>query len=307
MSKSKEFDNILNECLERLLVKGETVAQCLQSFPEQADELKPLLEMALATRRASAIQPRPEFRAQARYQFSSALQKKMETKKSHLSFSWHWQPQWVTVVAIVLVLLLASGGTVAAASGSMPDEPLYPVKLASEQVRLVFTPSALGKAEFYADLADRRVEEIARMAGKNKPEQIERTSRRLSAYLAKVADLASPQAVMGGAAMAPAAREAPAPREALAVEESLVQTERARGTEEAPVLAERARGAEETGFKGDRKARLRATVKRHAINHPARLRALLKTVPPSAREALLQAIDLSETGYEKASKSVEDP
>ena len=35
--KSKEFNNVLNECLERLLVKGETMEQCLRSYPEQAD------------------------------------------------------------------------------------------------------------------------------------------------------------------------------------------------------------------------------------------------------------------------------
>ncbi|GAI42438.1 unnamed protein product, partial [marine sediment metagenome] len=43
MSKEKEFDNILDECLERLLVNGETIEQCLQSYPEQAANLKPLL------------------------------------------------------------------------------------------------------------------------------------------------------------------------------------------------------------------------------------------------------------------------
>ena len=34
--ESREFDNILDECLERLLVKGETIEQCLQSYPEHA-------------------------------------------------------------------------------------------------------------------------------------------------------------------------------------------------------------------------------------------------------------------------------
>ena len=74
MKTSKEFDNILNECLERLLIKGETIEQCLQSYPEQAAELKSLLETALVVKKASAIQPRVDFKARARYQFHSALQ-----------------------------------------------------------------------------------------------------------------------------------------------------------------------------------------------------------------------------------------
>ena len=67
MKETKEFNNILDECLERLLVRGDTLEQCLVSYPEQAGELEPLLQTALATKKALAIQPRPEFKARARY------------------------------------------------------------------------------------------------------------------------------------------------------------------------------------------------------------------------------------------------
>jgi len=107
MSKGKEFDNVLNECLERLLVKGETIEQCLQSYPEQAANLKPLLQTALVTRKAVAIQPSAEFKARARYQFRSALQEVVvQGRRSFLS----WLPRWATVAVIVLAILLAGGG-----------------------------------------------------------------------------------------------------------------------------------------------------------------------------------------------------
>ena len=80
MKKSSEFENILDECLERL-IKGETVEQCLESYPEQALELEPLLRTAQATREASAIAPRAEFRARARYEFTSALHAGVSKKK----------------------------------------------------------------------------------------------------------------------------------------------------------------------------------------------------------------------------------
>ncbi len=288
MKKSRKFNNILDECLERLLVKGETIEQCLRSYPEQADELESLLQTALATKQASAIQPRPEFRAKARYQFRLALQE-IEPKRRLPFFG--WQPRWATAVTIVLILLLAGGGTVVAAGNSMPDSPLYQVKLATEEVRLALTPSALGKAEFYAKLADRRVLEIVSMADENKPEQIEQTAHRLNTYLTKIADLASTQQVTGGALTAPAAERAPA------VEEALV-------AEEAPP-PEPAKDAEEAGIIVDRRARLRAIVMRYAIDHPARLRALLTTAPESVKPALLQAIALSETGYEKVLETLD--
>ncbi len=187
MKQSRKFNNILDECLERLLVKGETIEQCLQSYPEPADELEPLLRTALVTKKASVIQLRPEFRTKARYQFRSALQE-VEPKR-RLPFLGR-QQRWVTAVAVVLVLLLAGGSTVAVAGNSMPDEPLYQVKLATEQVHLALTPSALGKAELYARLADKRVTEIVYVANKGKPEQVKWVTQRLNSYLARIAVLA---------------------------------------------------------------------------------------------------------------------
>lgn len=190
MKKSKEFDNILEECLERVLTRGETVEQCLASYPEQAAELEPLLQTALLAKGAVDIKPRPEFRARARYQFQSAL-REMELKRERRFFG--GQPRWATVVIAVVVLLVASSSTVMAASNSMPDGPLYPVKLATEAVRVALTPSDLGKAELYVKLADKRVAEIARMADKGKAEQVEKTAERFNAHLIAMASLAAPR------------------------------------------------------------------------------------------------------------------
>ena len=304
MNKSREFDNVLDECLERLLVKGETIGQCLQSFPKHADELKPLLETALATRQVSSIQPRSEFRDRARHQFYAAL-RETEYKKRRSLFSWGWQPRWATVVAVVLALLLAGGGsTVAAASGSMPDDFLYPVKLATEQVQLAFTFSDLGKAERHAKLADKRVTEIVYLAEKSKPEQIELVANSLNNNLTKIAVLSSTQELVAGVAMAPeaeeesAAREAPVPEEAFAPEE-------ATAVEEAPLLTEPAGDGKGAGAKVDRRTRLRATEEHQSHNNTALLRDLLESVPESPKPALLRAIAILETGYENALEALD--
>ncbi len=291
MKKSRKFNDIFDECLERLLVNGETIEQCLRSYPEQADELEPLLQTALATKQASAIQPRPEFRAKARYQFRSALQE-IEQKRRLPLFG--WQPRWATVVAIVLVLLLAGGGTVAAAGNSMPGNPLYQVKLATEQVQLALTPSALGKAELYAKLTDKRVAEIIYAANKGKPEQVERVTQRLNSYLVRVAVLATAQKEEAGAILAPAPRVVPTP--APAAEEAPV-------VEEAP--PERTRAGKDVYVQANGRARLRMRLADYAINHPARLRAVLETAPESAKPALRRAIAASEAGYRKALEALD--
>ena len=118
MKKIREFDNILDDCLERVLFKGETIEQCLAAYPDYAAELEPLLLTALETKEATAIKPRPEFRERAGYQFQAAI-RETESKESRSFFG--WRPQWVTAVVVVLVLLMAGSGTVAAASDSLPD------------------------------------------------------------------------------------------------------------------------------------------------------------------------------------------
>jgi hypothetical protein len=71
----------------------------------------------------------------------------------------------------------------------MPDQPLYPVKLATERVRLVLIPSKLGKAEYYAELVDKRVSEIVNMAEKGKLKQMEKTAERMNNQLVAMAVL----------------------------------------------------------------------------------------------------------------------
>jgi len=273
MSKEKEFDNILDECLERLLVKGETIEQCLQSYPEQAATLKPLLETALATRKAAAIQPRAEFKARARYQFHTALQD-VASRRSRPFLG--WLPRWATVVTMVLGVLMMGGGTVAAAGYSMPDSFLYPVKLATEQVQLALTPSDNGKAKLNAEYADRRVTEIIYTASKGDAKKIEAATQRLDKRLTMLARLT----------LTPEVAEAPRMME----------------SSTPPMLTEEAEGRQEIHGDRNNRVKLRTIVAHYAVNHPAGLRAALEKAPESAKPALRRAIAISEAGYKKALK-----
>jgi hypothetical protein len=302
---NKEFDNILDDCLERLLVKGESLEQCLERYPAQAAELRPLLETALAAREASAIQPRPDFRARARYQFHSAL-KEMAPGKSRSS--WGWFPRWATAVAVVLVLVLAGGGTVLAADSSMPDSPLYSVKLATEQVRLALTPSQMGKARLCAELADRRVVEIAYMADKGDAEQVELITQRLDDKLDLLVVL-----VEGGKAAEPEMLMVPAP--------TTTSPTTPPPTGEAPPVPPPAEdavppvtavpqegrgwgGGDESAQNGNR-AQLKNTLVTDAVSNRARLREALDKAPEQARDALRRALEVSEDGYEQALEALE--
>jgi hypothetical protein len=187
MKKMRDFDDILNECVERVL-KGESVEACLASFPEHAAELEPLLRTVIDTRKAANVLPRPEFRQQAGYEFQAAI-RNMKPNKSGF---FRWQLRWATAVSVIAAVLLAGSGTVAAASDSLPDETLYSVKLFTEEVRLALTPSTLGKAQLYAKFTDTRVDEIIKMADKGNVEQVVKATERMNDSLVSIAKLIQP-------------------------------------------------------------------------------------------------------------------
>lgn len=289
MKKDNEFNNVLNECLERLLAKGETIEQCLLSYPEYAAELEPLLHTVVATKKALAIQPRPEFKAEARYQFRLALQK-VEPKR-RLPFL-GWQPRWAIAMVALLVLLLAGGGTVVAAGDSMPDGLLYPVKLATEQVRLKVTLSNMGKAELYAELADRRVAEMVYMVNKGEPEQVEPTAERLNKHLAFIVDLSLAESGERGVMPVPAAEEADKVESAVMLAPAAEETDKVES-------------GEKDSTRANGRDKLRSLLGRNAIKHSAVLADVLKTAPESAKPALRRVIAELTAGYEKAIEALD--
>jgi len=336
MSKKSEFDNILDECLERL-ISGETIEACLAGYPEYAAELEPLLRTAVDARKAAAIKPRAEFRDRAAYEFQAAI-REMEPQRSPGFFGWF--PRWATVVtAVVAVVLLAGTGTVAASTNSLPDEPLYQVKLATEAVRLAFTPSPLGKAELYAKFADKRVEEIIRMADKGKVKQVEKATERMNNQLIAMANLAvsdrgeAAQVEIAAfeAAPAPMATEeapvpVPAPRPAPEPEGPQMQMKAPppeievppEAAEEAPVLAEprapgpredagRAadRGRKDKDVEPDNQARFRMNVSEQAMENIQELQDLLERAPESLKPALRRALEVAINGYEQALRNLD--
>jgi hypothetical protein len=216
MENNRELDNIFDECLERILTGEETVEQCLASYPEHAAELEPLLQTVLNAKEALDIKPRPGFKERARNQILAEL-KDTEERKRRRFFLFGWQPRWATAAIAILVLLIASSSTVAAASNSMPDGLLYPVKLATEETRLALTPSALGKAEYYAELVDRRVNEIVSMADKGKLEQVEKTTRKMNNQLMAMEILVGKEEGAPEVLTAPAAEPGEAREEAPAM------------------------------------------------------------------------------------------
>ncbi len=179
--KVNNLDIILDDCLDRILIGGESEEECLADYPGYRDELKSLLDISLKTHQAmSSIEARPDFKARLRYELNSRMNYANAPKRA----TFRWRMQWAPVaLSFCIVLLLSGGGTVAAAGDSMPSDPLYNVKLASEQVQLFFTFDSEDKANLYSEFVAERVNEIVSMASANNVEAMDKSSKRMQSQL----------------------------------------------------------------------------------------------------------------------------
>ncbi len=205
---ARKLDDIFNECYERIR-SGESLKSCLKRYPEHAAELESLLRTTFDIgRRASYIQPRPEFKHWAQVRLEGAQRYAKQQRQTERPSLFSWRRSWAVAVAAILVLLLTGGSTVAASSDALPDEPLYPVKLATEQVRLAFAISDTSKAELHTKLAENRALEIETMADQGKTEYAVSAAEKLANQLEQANfAMAKAESVRGEAAPATAPPE----------------------------------------------------------------------------------------------------
>jgi hypothetical protein len=179
-------EDIFNNCLERIL-KSESIEDCLKTYPEQAAELEPLLKTSAAlAQRSSDMQPAPDFKGRVHSQLQTMLyakQEKMEGKgaKIHLWYKW-----WVLAMTGVLGLLLIGVGTIGASASALPDGTLYPLKLATEQVRLTLAFSDVDKAKLHIQCAEHRADEMVEMARQGKSDKVLMLTEQVDNHLDKV-------------------------------------------------------------------------------------------------------------------------
>lgn len=273
---TKRLENIFNECLERML-QGESIESCLGSYPEEAAELEPLLRTTLGFRwRASSVQPSPEFKTQARLRFQEAqIQAVQQQSQPQKPGFFARQRSWALALTAVLVILLVGSGTAVASSDTLPDEFLYPTKLATEQVRLAFTFSGEAKVELHTQLAENRAQEIVAMAHQGKTEQVAIVTEKLADQLQETANAVAKvettkdRAQLLMAPPAPAAAPSPPPS----------------------AEAYKTRVAEDAELEEANQAKTSVT---------AILENALENTPESARLALEQAIEISKKSYIKS-------
>jgi hypothetical protein len=169
MMPIRTFDSILDECL-LALQHGASVDDCLDLYPYHADRLRPLLSLADKVRHTPPSPPRPWPQTQAWQQVRKRAQE-LRTPRTTVRPTIRIGP-WLRPVALTAAFVGAffavSGGTALAAQNSLPDSPLYRVKLATEEARLFFTFDETSRAELLMSQSDERMEEILTLTRQDK-------------------------------------------------------------------------------------------------------------------------------------------
>jgi hypothetical protein len=169
----------LERCLQDLARTGDVEAS-LRRYPQYADQLRPLLEIAQATRRYYGSVPeapggleagRERLLATAARQRARNLAAKPEAgvaatrttggRKKRLAFAMRFV---ASLLAVVVATAALGGGIVGAANASLPGDLLYPLKTTVEDARLALASAPEHQVDLALQFVKERVEEIQALA-----------------------------------------------------------------------------------------------------------------------------------------------
>lgn len=179
----KNLDLILDRCIDDL-ARGATVGECLERYPELREELEPLLETAASLHGLPRPEPSGSAMRTVLVRAGAALavqegageaeQTRAPSRGQVLRFPLRRPVLRIAAGLAAVVILAVLGG---ASADTVPGDLLYPLKLAREKVTFGLTVKPDHRAELRLTFADRRLEELVKMAdseGKIDPELVRR-------------------------------------------------------------------------------------------------------------------------------------
>lgn len=162
----------LEACLSQIEA-GKSLEEALLPHGTLAEELRPLLEAALASRAYAASLAAPiGSLARSRARFLIAAQAKSERSRKGWLGGIAFTRLGFAALAFLLVLLVGSFSTAVASAQALPGDLLYPVKLASEQTRLIFADDPIIRLTLEKTFDERRAQEIQELLRRDRSEVV---------------------------------------------------------------------------------------------------------------------------------------
>lgn len=170
-----DLETLLDTCVSQIETGQASVDECLRRYPEHAAQLKPLLSAATRLARARALMPDPAYKARARTELNTYMQRHPQRKRVS-PVLWRFSIAFATV----MLLMIASG--TAFAQGARPGDAFYNWKLTSEYVWRMTSSDRLGVD---LTLSNRRMNELVWASNSGDQARIERAVNNYEKLLIK--------------------------------------------------------------------------------------------------------------------------
>jgi hypothetical protein len=150
MSEMNVLEEELDDCLQQMS-DGSRLDECLRRYPDQARELKPMLETAVGFGRGRELTPSPAFKRRARRTLTDYWQAHPQRRAGPSRLALR-----LAAAIVVTVALLTLVGT-AYAQNALPGQTLYDWKITSEKAWRAVAPDPVAVD---LSIADRRADEL---------------------------------------------------------------------------------------------------------------------------------------------------
>ena len=177
-------EKLLDQCLRDIQSGKATLEECLDRYPEQREELEPLLNLAMRLQSVEKIGAPKEFRNASKARLMKFLAG-YDTSKSRRVQTQHRSsqpgtasknPSWlnifssralIPVIVTLLIVVILAGGVFTVSAQALPGESFYPAKLFAENVRLSISSSGLGAGQVHLAAANNRIYEVETLTALN--------------------------------------------------------------------------------------------------------------------------------------------
>lgn len=168
------IEDMFEECV-RQLSAGSGLEEVLAKFPDQAEELRPMLQAALDLQRFAAdIKPSQAAQMRSRAQFLTAAAGMAATssKRGSKFNPFHWRLAASSAILVAIIAAIFVLGTGFASADALPGDVFYPVKIMVEQMQINLVQDAPARLEMEEGYDDRRQEEVARLTKMQRRQEV---------------------------------------------------------------------------------------------------------------------------------------
>lgn len=159
----KPIEDIFNECCEKIMA-GMRPEEVVRHYPQYADELRELLGVAQAIKNTPPLKISDEKLLSCLIKVGVEIQKQRENPLSARLSRLFLFPSMGLMrgFALTVAIIFAAWGTINASAGSLPGEPLYPIKLLTEKATYLLTVNPEAQMELKITFSERRSKELVK-------------------------------------------------------------------------------------------------------------------------------------------------